>query len=84
MKYYTYILQCADGSFYTGFTNDLARRVEKHNAGKGAKYTRGRLPVALVYREEFETEREARSREWHVKQLTRAEKLCLIGSGGRP
>lgn len=79
MKAYTYILSCADGSLYTGYTTDLTRRVEVHNAGKGAKYTRSRLPVQLVYFEEFETESEAKKRECAVKKLTRAEKLALIG-----
>lgn len=76
--YYAYLVRCADGSLYAGFTNDLAKRVEKHNAGKGAKYTRARLPVELVYFEEFETEHEARSREWHLKRLSHAEKARLV------
>ncbi|MBQ8173779.1 MAG: GIY-YIG nuclease family protein [Clostridia bacterium] len=75
---YVYILTCADGSLYTGWTNDLAVRVEKHNSGKGAKYTRSRLPVSLTYYEEYETAREAQSREFHIKRLTREEKLALI------
>lgn len=79
MAAFTYILQCADGTLYTGYTTDLTRRVAAHNSGRGAKYTRGRLPVRLVYFEQFETEREAMSREWHVKRLSRAEKLALIG-----
>lgn len=77
--YYAYFLKCADGSLYAGFTDDLSRRVQRHNAGKGGKYTRSRLPVTLVYFEEFLTEREARSREWHLKKLSRQEKLRLIG-----
>lgn len=77
--YYAYFLKCADGSLYAGFTDDLSRRVQRHNAGKGGKYTRSRLPVTLVYYEEFLTEREARSREWHLKKLSRQEKLRLIG-----
>lgn len=76
---YTYILSCADGTLYTGWTNDLDRRLAAHNAGKGGKYTRSRLPVTLVYHEEFETKEEAMSREFKIKQLTRAEKLKLIG-----
>ena len=76
---YTYILSCADGTLYTGWTNDLDRRLAAHNAGKGGKYTRARLPVVLVYYEEFETKEEAMSREVRIKQLTRAEKLKLIG-----
>ncbi len=83
MSYFTYILQCADESFYTGFTNDLNRRVKVHNAGKGAKYTKSRLPVRLVYFEEYETEHEARSREWHIKKLTRQEKTALIYGGNK-
>lgn len=77
--YYAYFLKCADGSLYAGFTDNLSRRVQRHNAGKGGKYTRSRLPVTLVYFEEFLTEREARSREWHLKKLSRQEKLRLIG-----
>lgn len=75
---YTYILKCADGTLYCGWTNDLEKRVKAHNDGKGAKYTRARLPVTLVYYEEFETSREAQSREVKIKQLTRAQKLELI------
>lgn len=75
---YTYILQCGDGTLYTGWTNDLERRLRAHNAGKGGKYTRSRLPVALVYHESYDTKEEAMSREWAIKQLTREEKLALI------
>ena len=75
---YVYILQCFDNSLYTGFTNDLEKRVRVHNSGKGAKYTRCRLPVKLVYYEEFETKSEAMKREYSVKQLTRIEKNDLI------
>ena len=74
----TYILSCADGTLYTGWTNDLERRLAAHNAGKGGKYTRVRLPVTLVYHEEFPTKEEAMAREWAIKQLTRAQKLKLI------
>ena len=73
-----YMLRCGDGSLYTGWTNDLEKRLKAHAAGKGGKYTRARLPVALVYTEACESAHEARSREWHIKQLTRAEKLRLI------
>ena len=73
-----YMLRCADGTLYTGWTNDLDKRLKTHAAGKGGKYTRARLPVALAYTERFETEHEARSREWHIKRLTRAQKLALI------
>lgn len=75
---YTYILRCADGTLYTGWTNDLQARLKTHNSGKGAKYTKNRLPVELVYFEEFSTKEEAMSREWHIKRLKRAEKLRLI------
>ena len=75
---YTYIVECADGSLYCGWTNDLDKRMADHNAGKGAKYTKPRLPVKLVYYESFETKEEAMSREWHIKQLSRAQKMKLI------
>ena len=78
---YTYILKCADGSLYTGWTNDLERRLKAHNAGRGGKYTRSRRPVELVYCEEFDMPQQAMSREWHIKRLTREEKLRLIGGG---
>ena len=77
------MLRCADGSLYTGWTKDLEQRLQTHNAGRGGKYTRSRLPVELVYREEFETKEEAMSREWHLKRLTRQEKLRLIAGAGR-
>ena len=77
-KNYTYILKCADGTLYCGWTNDLEKRLKSHNDGKGAKYTRSRLPVRLVYFEEFETKEKAQSRDWHIKRLTRAKKLELI------
>ena len=75
---YTYILSCADGTLYTGWTNDLDRRIAAHNAGKGGKYTRARLPVTLVYHEKFETKEEAMSREYAIKQMTRSQKIKLI------
>ena len=78
MKNVTYILKCNDNSLYTGWTNDITHRVKMHNEGKGAKYTRGRGPVELVYLEEFETKQEAMSREAKIKRLTRKEKLLLI------
>ncbi len=77
-----YMLRCADGTLYTGWTNDLERRLQAHNAGRGAKYTRSRLPVELVYREEFATKEEAMSREWHLKRLPRTEKLRLVKAEG--
>ena len=75
---HTYILRCADGSLYTGWTNDLTRRLAAHNAGTASKYTRPRRPVELVYHETFATREEAMAREWAIKQLSRAEKLALI------
>jgi putative endonuclease len=78
---YTYMLRCSDGSFYIGWTNDLKARVAAHNAGKGAKYTRARLPVELVYYETFATKQEAMSREWHMKRLTHEQKKALVNTG---
>lgn len=75
---YTYIVECADGTLYTGWTNNLEKRIQAHNSGAGAKYTRSRRPVKLVYFENFPTKEEAMSREWHIKQLTRREKKKLI------
>lgn len=75
---YTYIVRCSDGTLYTGWTNDLKKRLEIHNSGRGAKYTKVRRPVELVYYEAFETKEEAMSREWHIKRLSRSEKLKLI------
>lgn len=75
---YTYILECSDGSLYTGWTNDIEKRLNAHNSGQGAKYTKPRRPVKLVYKEEFETKEEAMSREYAIKRLTRAEKLLMI------
>ena len=75
---YTYIIKCSDETFYTGWTNDLEKRIEMHNSGKGAKYTKARLPVELVYYEAFDTKEEAMSREWHIKRLSRSEKQKLI------
>lgn len=75
---YTYILECADGSLYTGWTNHLEERLKAHNAGTGAKYTKTRRPVKLVYFESFETKQEAMKREYQIKQLPRKAKLKLI------
>ena len=76
--YYTYIVECADGTYYTGYTVNLEKRLHTHNLGKGAKYTRARLPVSLIYREEFATKEEAMSREWQIKHMTRQQKQKLI------
>lgn len=73
-----YILRCADGTLYTGIAPDVEKRLQKHNKGKGAKYTRGRGPVELVYREDLANRAEASKREYQIKQLTRAEKLAMI------
>ncbi len=68
---------CGDNTLYTGWTNDIEKRLTAHNCGRGARYTRTRLPVKLVYLEEHETKEQAMSREWHIKKLTREEKLAL-------
>ena len=78
---YTYLLRCADGTLYCGWTNDLEKRVAAHNAGIGAKYTKSRRPVELAYYETFPTKQEAMRREAQIKRLTRQEKLSLIKSG---
>lgn len=75
---YTYILRCSDGTFYTGWTNHLDERVRAHNEGRGAKYTRSRGPVELVYYECLETKEEALRREYAIKQMSRMEKIRLI------
>ena len=75
---YTYIVKCSDGTFYTGSTNDLTRRMEAHNQGRGAKYTKARRPVTLIYYETFETKEEAMKREYAIKRLSRKEKEELI------
>jgi len=79
--YYIYILKCCDNTLYTGYTNDLDKRLATHNAGKGAKYTARRLPVELVYSESFDNKNDAMSREWHIKHdMTHEEKIALINS----
>lgn len=75
---YTYMVECKDGSLYTGWTNHLEERIKNHNAGKGAKYTKSRLPVRLVYYEVFASKQEAMKREFAIKKLKRIEKLKLI------
>ncbi|MBQ5951424.1 MAG: GIY-YIG nuclease family protein [Lachnospiraceae bacterium] len=82
---YVYILTCADGTLYTGWTNDLKKRLAAHNAGTGGKYTRSRLPVTLSYFEEYEDRTEAQKREYFIKHhLTREEKLALIAEKRGP
>ena len=78
--YWVYILRCGDGTLYTGTAADIERRCAVHNAGKGAKYTRSRLPVAVVYREEVESLGAALRREAEIKKLSRAQKLALISA----
>ncbi|MFC6756904.1 MULTISPECIES: GIY-YIG nuclease family protein [Haloarcula] len=80
--HYAYVLRCSDGSFYTGYTTDVQRRLGEHNAGEGAKYTRGRTPVELVHVERFDSKSAAMSREYEIKQLTRAEKETLVRGDG--
>ena len=74
-----YVVQCSDGSLYTGITNDLAKRVAAHNSGKGAKYVRSRLPVVLRYAKVVGTRGRAAQEEANIKSLSRSEKLALIG-----
>ncbi|BBB90186.1 MAG TPA: ferritin family protein [Methylomusa anaerophila] len=78
---YTYILQCADGTYYTGWAAELAARLAAHNKGTGARYTRSRLPVCLVYWEYQPDQSQAQRREWEIKSLTRQEKEQLLGAG---
>lgn len=80
MAWYVYILRCGDGSLYTGYTNDIPRRLARHQSGRGAKYTRSRLPVALVYQEELPDKSAALRREAAVKRMTRPQKLSLIAA----
>lgn len=78
---YVYILRCGDGTYYTGWTNDPSRRMQTHNQGRGAKYTRGRLPVELVYQERCADKGEALRRERAIKRLSRSQKERLIQTG---
>lgn len=80
-KHLFYVLECSDGSYYAGYTNDLERRVHVHNEGKGAKYTRAKRPVSCIYHEAYETKREAMQAEYRFKQLKRIEKERYIGKG---
>ena len=82
MPFRVYIVRCADGTLYTGYTTDLRARVATHNAGKGAAYTRSRLPVVLVHAESFETRSEALRREAFIKTLSRARKEALVAARG--
>ena len=76
---YTYIVRCKDGSLYTGWTNDIEKRIKAHNEAKGSKYTKSRRPVKLVYYEEFQTKEEAMKREYAIKHMRRKEKEKIIG-----
>ncbi len=79
-----YLLRCADGTLYCGWTTDMDARLKAHNAGTGAKYTRSRRPVTLVYTEVFEDRHEALSREWHIKRMSKAEKEKLAAGSSLP
>ncbi|GAB6879581.1 GIY-YIG nuclease family protein [Halorubrum gandharaense] len=81
--HHVYVIECADGSLYTGYTTDVERRVAEHDAGAGAKYTRGRTPVTLVHVESFDSKSSAMSREYAIKQLSRTEKEQLVGMDAR-
>lgn len=79
--FYVYILLCSDNTLYTGYTNDIAKRVRNHNNGKGAKYTKYRTPCNLVYYETYGTKSEAMKREWEIKHtMNRKDKIALINS----
>ena len=83
MKYYVYILLCSDGTLYTGVTKNLEKRLALHNSGRGASYTRGRLPVTLVYHENANTLKSAMNREREIRRLPRSDKQKLIKKGDR-
>lgn len=76
--YYVYIIECSDKTLYTGYTSNLEGRIKAHNIKKGAKYTRGRVPVELIYYEIFESKSEALKREYEIKKFSRDKKLSLI------
>ena len=78
--HYTYMVRCSDHTYYIGYTNNLEKRIQAHNAGKGAKYTKGRGPVELVYYEEYEEKKDAMHREWEMKRLPRRKKESLVQS----
>ncbi|MBR0164919.1 MAG: GIY-YIG nuclease family protein [Lachnospiraceae bacterium] len=78
-RHYVYLLLCADGTLYTGYTTDPERRLKEHNAGKGARYTRGRLPARMIYTASFATRGEALREEYRIKRLTPAKKRALAG-----
>lgn len=78
--HYVYIVRCSDDTYYTGYTNNLKRRIKQHNQGEGAKYTKGRNPVSLVYSKKFRSKSKAMQKEYEIKQLSRKEKIKLIKS----
>lgn len=80
-SHFVYVIECSDGTLYTGYTTDVQDRIAKHNSGEGAKYTRGRTPVTLRHVERYETQSDAMSREYAIKQLSRSEKDELICDG---
>ncbi|GAA0264322.1 GIY-YIG nuclease family protein [Halobacterium noricense] len=82
--HYVYLLECSDDTYYTGYTTDVERRVAEHDAGDGAKYTRGRTPVTLQYVEPFETKSTAMSREYELKQRSRGQKEKLVAEQDDP
>jgi putative endonuclease len=77
-KWFVYIVECSDGTYYTGISTDVNKRISTHNIGRGAKYTRSRLPVICVYSKEYSDRSEANKEEYRIKQLTRKEKIKLI------
>ncbi len=80
---YVYILRCSDDTLYTGWTNDLGKRIKAHSSGTGAKYTRGRGPVELVYFEEFDDKKDAMKREYEIKKYSKSKKERLIKSSSK-
>lgn len=80
-SHFFYVLECGDGSYYAGYTNDLDKRIRTHNEGKGAKYTRAKLPVRCIYNEQYETKRAAMQAEYRFKQLTRQSKELHMRKG---
>lgn len=77
-KWFVYIVECSDKTYYTGISTDVDKRIETHNKGMGAKYTKYKLPVTCIYRQEYENHSEASKEEYRIKQLTKNEKKLLI------
>ncbi|WP_208425935.1 MULTISPECIES: GIY-YIG nuclease family protein [Salinibacter] len=82
--HYVYVIECSDGTYYTGYTTDVERRVDEHNDGTAAKYTRGRRPVTLVHVESYDSQSAAMQREYAIKQLRRAAKEELVQTDANP